>query len=191
MSPNKILVLVGSANDLPFARRIDEFLRKSRFPVKCEYRINSAHRNIEKLLIDVRNYEQSQEKIVYITVVGLSDAMSGIVAGISQSPVIACPPDLEKHGLPKAFSSMMMPQGIAVNLVLMPENAALAAVKILALSDISLKNHVAEYLINMKNAVAKADAELRQKEEQARKQEDMNSIEHLEHEEHVKHTEDA
>jgi len=191
MSPNKILVLVGSANDLPFARRIEEFLRKSRFPVKCEYRINSAHRNIEKLLIDVRNYEQSQEKIVYITVVGLSDAMSGIVAGISQNPVIACPPDLEKHGLPKAFSSMMMPQGIAVNLVPMPENAALAAVKILALSDISLKNHVAEYLINMKNAVAKADAELRQKEEQARKQEDMNSIEHLEHEEHVKHTEDA
>jgi len=191
MSTNKILVLVGSANDLPFARRIEEFLRKSRLPVKCEYRINSAHRNIEKLLSDIRNYEQSEEKIVYITVVGLSDALSGVVAGISQNPVIACPPDLEKHGLPKAFSSMMMPQGIAVSLVPMPENAALAAVKILALSDSSLKSHVAEYLISMKNVVAEAEDEPRQKEEHMREQEHMNRIEPLEHEEPVKHTEDA
>ena len=191
MTEEKIIVLLGSVSDLPFAHRVKDFLRDSKFPVKCVYRINSAHRNMGKLLDDLKIYEQSGDKIVYITIAGLSDALSGVVAGNSQHPVIACPPDLEKHGLPKAFSSMMMPQGIAVNLVLMPENAALAAVKILALSDISLKNHVAEYLINMKNAVAKADAELRQKEEQARKQEDMNSIEHLEHEEHVKHTEDA
>jgi phosphoribosylcarboxyaminoimidazole (NCAIR) mutase len=59
---------------------------------------------------------------------------------------------------------MMMPQGISVGLVPMPENAALMAVKILALSDLSLKTRVAEYLSSLKNAVVEADAELRQKE---------------------------
>lgn len=164
MPLNKIIILVGSANDLPFARRIEGFLDKSRLLVECEYRISSAHRNIEKLLSDIRDYEKSPEKIVYITIVGLSDALSGVVAGISKNPVIACPPDLEKHGLPKAFSSMMMPQGISVSLVPMPENAALTAVKILALSDPSLKIRIAEYLSSLKKAVAEADAELRQKE---------------------------
>ena len=181
MSKNKILVLVGSTSDLSFAHRVEDFLRESRLPVKCEYKISSAHRNIEKLLSDLKSYEQSEDKIVYITMAGLSDALSGVVAGISKNPVIACPPDLEKHGLPKAFSSMMMPQGIAVNLVSMPENAALAAVKILALSDISLRNRVGEYLGKMRNAVTKADAELRQKEEHEREREHIERIEHVEH----------
>jgi len=114
--------------------------------------------------------------------------LSGVVAGISQHPVIACPPDLEKHGLPKAFSSMMMPQGIAVSLVSTPENAALAAVKILALSDLSLKKHVTEYLDKLKDVVAKADADLRKKGKHEREREHIERIEHLEKMEHTEDT---
>jgi len=188
MPKEKIVVLVGSASDLPFAHRVEDFLRESRLRVKCEYRISSAHRNMEKLLNDLKSYEQSEEKIVYITMAGLSDALSGVVAGISQHPVIACPPDLEKHGLPKAFSSMMMPQGIAVSLVSTPENAALAAVKILALSDPSLKKHVAEYLDKLKDVVTKADADLRKKAEHEREREHIERIERLEKTEHIEDT---
>jgi len=188
MSKEKIVVLVGSASDLPFAHRVEDFLRESRFQVKCEYRISSAHRNTEKLLNDVQSYEQTEEKIVYITMAGLSDALSGIVAGISQHPVIACPPDLEKHGLPKAFSSVMMPQGIAVSLVSTPENAALAAVKILALSNPSLKKHVAEYLDKLKDVVTKADADLKKKEKHEREREHIERIERLEKTGHVEDT---
>jgi len=181
MPKNKILVLVGSTSDLPFAYRVEGFLRESRLPVICEYKISSAHRNIEKLLSDLKSYEQSEDKIVYITMAGLSDALSGVVAGISKNPVIACPPDLEKHGLAKAFSSMMMPQGIAVSLVSTPENAAFAAVKILSLADPSLRTVVGEYLDRMRNTVTKADAELRRKEEHEREREHVERIEHLEH----------
>jgi len=191
MPNQKIVVLVGSASDLPFAHRIEDFLQESRFPVTCEYRISSAHRNVEKLLSDLKSYEQSVDRIVYITMAGMSDALSGIVAGLSHQPVIACPPDLEKHGFPKAFSSMMMPKGIAVSLVSMPENAALAAVKILALSDSSLKKRIVEYLHEVKNAVIKADSDLRTKEEHEREREHIERIEHLEHGEHVEHTEDT
>jgi 5-(carboxyamino)imidazole ribonucleotide mutase len=161
MAGGKIVVMLGSASDLSFAHRIGDFLHKSRFQVKCEYRISSAHRNTEKLLNDLKTHEQPEGKIVYITIAGLSDALSGIVAGNSKHPVLACPPDLEKHGFPKAFSSMMMPKGIAVSLVSSPENAALVAVKMLALCDSSLMRRVIEYMSELRSAVAKADADLK------------------------------
>jgi len=164
MPNQKIVVLVGSTSDMPFAHRIRDFLVEARFPVKCEYRVDSAHRNPEKLLVDLKNYEQSKDNIVYITVAGLSDALSSVVAGYTTNPVIACPPDIEKHGLPKIFSSVMTPKGVAVALVPEPENAALAAVKILALSNPSLKKVVQKHREKVRETVAKADIELKKKE---------------------------
>jgi len=161
MAGQKIVIMLGSSSDLSFAHRVGDFLRKSRFLVECEYKISSAHRNTEKLLEDLKTYEQSRVRIVYITIAGLSDALSGIVAGNSNHPVLACPPDLEQHGFPKAFSSMMMPKGIAVSLVVSPENAALVAVKTLALCDSSLMKRVTEYMIEVRSSVAKADSDLK------------------------------
>jgi len=189
MPRQKIVVMVGSASDIPFAHRIGDFLRESRFSVECEYRVSSAHRNPEKLLDDLRGYERSKDSIVYITVAGLSDALSSIVAGSSTSPVIACPPDIEKHGLPKVFSTVMTPKGVAVALVPEPENAALAAVKILALSDSSLKERVQKYREKVRETVVKADAELRRKKAHELEREHIERIEHLEHGEHVEHAE--
>jgi len=191
MVTEKIVILVGSASDISFAHRVEDFLREARFPVRCEYRVGSAHRNVKKLLNDLKSYEQSEAKIVYITVAGLSDALSGVVAGYSKYPVIACPPDVEKHGLSKVFSTMMTPQGVAVSLVPTPENAAFAAAKILALSNPSLKNRINEYIDKMRNAVAKADTEVRGKEEHEREREHIECIEHLEYGEHAEHEEDS
>jgi len=191
MNSSRIVVLVGSTSDLPFAHRVGDFLREARFPVECEYRVNSAHRNIEKLLDDLKSYEQSDAKIVYVTIVGLSDALSGVVAGYVTRPVIACPPDLEKHGLKKAFSTLMMPQGVPVTMVSQPENAALAAVKILALSDPALGSRVSEYIDKMRSVVAKVDEEMQAKEEHEREREHVERIEHRENGEHVEHAEDT
>jgi len=163
MRSQKIVVLVGSVSDLLFAHRIEDFLKNEHFDVKCEYRVGSAHRNPEKLLDDLKGYEQSKDNIVFITVAGLSDALSSVVAGFTTSPVIACPPDIEKHGLPKVFSTVMTPRGVAVALVPEPENAALAALKILALSDSSLKKRIQKYRERVREAVVKADVELRRK----------------------------
>jgi len=190
MLNQKIVVLVGSASDMPFAHRIEDFLVEARFPVKCEYRVSSAHRNPEKLLADLKGYEQSEDNIVYITVAGLSDSLSSVVAGYATNPVIACPPDIEKHGLPKIFSSIMTPKGVAVALVPEPENAALLAAKILALSNPSLKKVVQRYREKVKEAVAKADAELREKKAHEFKREHMEHIERIERMEHGEPAED-
>jgi 5-(carboxyamino)imidazole ribonucleotide mutase len=191
MPNQKIVVLVGSTSDMPFAHRIGDFLTETRFPIKCEYRVDSAHRNPEKLLADLRGYEQSNDNIVYVTVAGLSDTLSSVVAGYTANPVIACPPDVEKHGLPKIFSSVMTPKGVAVALVPEPENAALAAAKILALSNPSLRNAVLKHREKVSEAVVKADAELKKKESHELEREHIERVEHIEHGEHVEHTEDT
>lgn len=164
MAKHRIVILLGSTSDIPFAHRIEDFLKGAGFPISCEYRVSSAHRYPEKLLNDLKSYERSEENIVYITVAGLSDALSAVVAGFSRYPVIACPPDVDKHGLPKIFSSVMTPKGIAVSYVPKPENAALAAAKILALSNSSLARNIKQYLKDAKRSVEKMDAELKSKE---------------------------
>ena len=191
MTNEKIVIMLGSSSDFSFAHHIEDFLREARFQVKLEYLVNSAHRNPEKLLNDIRGYEQSGDSIVFITVAGLSDALSGVVAADSKSPVIACPPDMEKYGYVKMFSTVMTPAGVPVCLASSPENAAFAAVKILALSNVSLMKRVGEYITEMRNAVVKADAEIKSKEVGEREREHIERVEHLTHGEHVEHAEDT
>lgn len=164
MSQEKIVVLMGSKSDYDFAKRIQQFLEKEGFPVKCEFDVASAHKTTKKLLDDLAEYEKSGDNIVFITIAGLSDALSGVVAGYSKFPVIACPPDAEQFGWAKAFSSMMMPKGVAVAFVSNPENAALAAVKILALSNTNLQKKVIEYKKRLEKAIYDAAKEVKRGE---------------------------
>ena len=153
MPEEKIVVLMGSPRDLPFAAKIKDFLKKENFSVSCVYNVASAHRTPEKLLNDMKEYEKRSLKIVYITVAGLSDALSGVVAGSSLNPVIACPPDSEKYGEAKVFSSTAMPKGIPVCYVAKAENAALAAVRFFALSNPELKEKLDKLQQKMVKAV--------------------------------------
>ena len=145
MKKMKIVVLMGSPRDLPFASKIKAFLEKEKLSISCVYNVASAHRTPEKLLNILKENEKSGDAIVYVTVAGLSDALSGVVAGSPLSTVLACPPDSDKHGGAKVFSSTAMPKGIPVAFVAKPENAALLAVRIFAMSDLKLKRSLSEY----------------------------------------------
>lgn len=161
MVRKRLVIVMGSKSDLAFAERIGNFLKEEGFPLRCEYTIASAHRSPELLLDKLKSYEKSGDNIVYITVAGLSDALSGIVSGYTKYPVIACPPDFEKHGWPKAFSSIMMPKGVAVLFTPKPENAALAAAKILGLTDSSLQACIERYRLKNKERVIKSDRKVK------------------------------
>lgn len=185
MPKQKIIIIMGSSSDLPFAHRIEDFLIENRIPIKCEYTVSSAHRNPEKLLQDLQRYEQSQDNIVFITVAGLSDALSGVVAGYTANPVISCPPDFKTYQWGKLFSSVVTPKGVPVAFVAEPENAALAAARILALSDSSLKKAVGRYRDTAREAVVKADNELKRKKAHELEREHLERVEHELHGEHA------
>ena len=161
MSKEKIIILMGSPRDLQFAAKIKDFLKKEKFSVVPIFNVASAHRTPEKLLKDLKDYEESNKNIVYITVAGLSDALSGVVAGFTRFPVIACPPDSEKYGAAKVFSSTAMPKGIPVAYVVKPENAALTAIRILALENSELKEQLNKFKQKMTKSVYEGAEEVK------------------------------
>jgi 5-(carboxyamino)imidazole ribonucleotide mutase len=172
MPEEKIVVLMGSPRDFSFAAKIKDFLKKEKLSISCVYNVASAHRTPEKLLNDLKENEKSGASIVYITVAGLSDALSGVVAGSTLCPVIACPPDSDKHGSAKIFSSTAMPKGIPVAYVAKPENAALAAIRIFALTNPELK----EQLNKLKQKMTKAVYDGAQEVKKITKKKDFNRL---------------
>lgn len=159
-----MVVFMGSKSDFPFAKRIGDFLAKEGFSLKCEYNVASAHKTSDFLIRKVTEYEQSGDDLVYITIAGLSDALSGVIAGSTRHPVIACPPDFEKYGWSKIFSSVMTPTGVPVIFAATPENAALAALRILAFNNPSLCEEIERFQTKKKNEVTRADEEIRGRE---------------------------
>lgn len=138
-----ILIVMGSKSDLKFAEKIGEKLKF--FGVNFEYEVASAHKTPEKVLRIVKR----EDVDLFITVAGRSNALSGMIDANTVKPVIACPPYSDKFAGMDVLSSLRMPSGVAPLVVLEPENAAIAAVKILALKDENLKKKIKDYQ-NMK-----------------------------------------
>ncbi|MEM4255233.1 MAG: AIR carboxylase family protein [Candidatus Norongarragalinales archaeon] len=149
---NRVYILMGSKSDLPNAEKVGETLKE--FGVEYDIRVASAHRTPAKVMGIVE--EVDNEAVVLVGVVGLSNALSGMLAGISTLPVITLPTTPED-----VMASLRMPPGVAHATVLDPKNAALMAVKILALQDASLKKKVREFLSAQQERIEKSDAEVR------------------------------
>lgn len=133
-------IIMGSKADLPFARRIAAALAE--FGVAFELRVASAHKSVAHLLKLLAAYETGGQVAAYITVAGRSNALSGLVDAQVSAPVIACPPYSEAFAGADIYSSLRMPRGVAPLVVLEPEAAALAAAKIVGLSEPAVRARV-------------------------------------------------
>lgn len=153
---NKVIVIMGSKADLDWSKKIANALEK--FEIKVIMRIASAHKIPLKCLDLIKEYEK--DNVVFITVAGRSNALSGFSDAQTHCPVIACPPYSDKFGGNDIYSSIRMPSGVAPMLVSEPENAALAAAKILSLSDEKLKEKVINYQNKMKETLLSDDKEV-------------------------------
>lgn len=135
-----VVLILGSPSDKSWSDPITAAL--DRFAVPWELRIASAHKTPQHLLALLAHYEADPRRKVYITVAGRSNALSGFVDAQVAAPVIACPPASDKFGGADLYSSLRMPSGVAPAVVLEPENAALLAVKVLALGDEVLRERI-------------------------------------------------
>ena len=160
VTKDKVILIMGSSSDEEFTKPIRATLKKLGIP--CELRVSSAHKTPHKLLEMLKEYESTGDRIVYITVAGRSNALSGLVDANTQHPVIACPPQSEKFGGADIYSSLRVPSGVAPLVVLEPESAALAAAKILALSNSEIRDKVLNYQESMRSKVELDDKKLRE-----------------------------
>ena len=149
----KAVIVMGSERDLDFSREIAKYLKL--LGVAYEFRVASAHKSPEKVLEIIKEFQN--EKIVYITVAGRSNALSAFVDANSSKPVIACPPYSETYSGVDIFSSLRVPSGIGSVVTIEPEGAAIATAKIFALEDTVTAEAVKNYQASKKKELEKAN----------------------------------
>ncbi|MHB9032945.1 MAG: AIR carboxylase family protein [Anaerolineae bacterium] len=154
----RVVVMMGSKADLEFAQKVAAQLDV--FGVAHTMRVASAHKSVAHLLKIIEELKAGSEPVVLVTIAGRSNALSGMVDANIPFPVIACPPPSTAFGGVDIYSSLRMPSGVAPMVVTEPENAALAAAKILGLSDPGVRDKVLGFQKSMTDAVVSADGSL-------------------------------
>jgi 5-(carboxyamino)imidazole ribonucleotide mutase len=131
----KVLIICGSKSDLSIAVEAGKFLEANKVPY--ELQIASAHREPEK----VKDIVKKSDADVFIAIAGLSAALPGFIASLTDKPVIGVPVNVKLDGLDALLSTMQMPSGVPVATVGIDnaKNAAHLAIRILKLKYPDLK----------------------------------------------------
>jgi len=153
----KVVIIMGSKSDMDWSEQIADTLDE--LGIDSVMRIASAHK-VPFKAVDIIN-EYKDEQVVYITVAGRSNALSGFVDAQTEKPVIACPPYSSKFAGADIFSSLRMPSGVCPMVVMGTEQAGLAAAKMLALTDEDLQERIKEYQEENRKQIDKDDEEVR------------------------------
>lgn len=123
-------IIAGSKTDEPIVKKITSVLDELKIAYKAEYA--SAHREPDK----VSQIVKKSDAKVFICVAGLSAALPGFVASITDKPVIGVPVSAALGGLDALLSCAQVPKGVPVATVGIDngQNAAYLAKRILALA---------------------------------------------------------
>lgn len=126
---NVVVILSGSPSDEWFIHKLRTELRNKNI-VSLEH-VCSAHKKTKQLLTILDGYNNSLRNVIYITVAGRSNALSGVVACNVDGVVIACPPLSDKDDLMVNINStLQMPSNVPVMTILEPKNVAIACQRI-------------------------------------------------------------
>ncbi|MBT3570022.1 MAG: AIR carboxylase family protein [Opitutae bacterium] len=124
----KVVLILGSTSDEGHAQKITSSLDE--FGIAWDQHVASAHKQPRKVL-EILDANANEESLVYVTIAGRSNALSGFVAANSEFPTIGCPPFSDKVDmLVNIHSTLQMPSNTPVLTVLDPGNCALAIKRI-------------------------------------------------------------
>ncbi len=154
---------MGSTSDLPILKKAADFLEQMEVPF--EMNALSAHRTPAQVEDFARNASARGLKVV-IAAAGMAAALPGVIAAMTSLPVIGVPISSTLSGTDALLSIVQMPPGIPVATVGINGalNAAILAVKILALSDAELAARLDTYSSSLSQKIVKANEELAQLE---------------------------
>jgi len=148
-----VVILAGSDSDAAHIDKLTTSFRKYEIPF--EVRIASAHKQGEKLLQLIGEYDALNGPIVYIAVAGGTDALSGTSSHVSVRPTISCPPD----GL--NMSCLTNPPGSSNAFIQRPENAARFVAQMFSYVNPKCREVIACERTNKISGLEKADEEFR------------------------------
>ena len=157
----KAAVIMGSTSDLPIAEKAIQTLKE--YGIEAEVRVLSAHRCPN----EAREFASSARESGFsciIALAGMAAHLAGAMAANTTLPVIGVPCSGAKlDGMDALLSTVQMPSGIPVATVAVDggKNAALLAVQIMAVSDAELAQKLDEARTRERDAVLRADEEVR------------------------------
>lgn len=149
----KIGVIMGSKSDLPTMNECVDILKD--FGVEYEIKIVSAHRT-PNLMFDYAKEAKKRGLEVIVAGAGGAAHLPGMVASLTDLPVIGVPIESKiLKGIDSLLSIVQMPGGVPVATVAIggAKNAALLAIKILALKNEKLAEKIVEYRENMERMI--------------------------------------
>lgn len=136
----KAFFFLGSKTDLDHANKMVDGLKE--WGIESEVVVASAHK-VPVKVANIIEENNKKEDIVYMTIAGRSNALSGVVAANSVHPVLACPPHKDKDDyMVNIHSTLQMPSDTPVLTIVDTGNAVLSIAKIFALKDAALREKV-------------------------------------------------
>lgn len=162
MATKKVAVIMGSDSDLPTVKKALEELKAYGVPYEC--RIMSAHRT-PAAAAEFSAGAKDNGFGVIICAAGMAAHLAGVAAAYTTLPVIGIPCSSKNFdGLDALLATVQMPSGIPVATVAVDgaKNAAILAVQILALSDDSLADKLADAKKTMQEQIAEKDKKLQE-----------------------------
>lgn len=148
MSKEKILVgiIMGSKSDLSTMQEAAKVLED--FTVSYEIKIVSAHRT-PQLMVEYATTAKLRGLEIIIAGAGGAAHLPGMTASLTTLPVIGVPVESRTlKGIDSLLSIVQMPAGVPVATMAIgnARNAALMAIRILAIKDEVLANKLEEYM---------------------------------------------
>ncbi|MEG2001668.1 MAG: 5-(carboxyamino)imidazole ribonucleotide mutase [Clostridia bacterium] len=153
----KIAIIMGSTSDYEAMKKACEVL--DTFAIPYEKKVVSAHRTPE-LMFDFAKTAKDNGFSVIIAGAGGAAHLPGMVASMTVLPVIGVPVQSRAlNGLDSLLSIVQMPFGVPVATVGINQsgNAALLAIKMLAIEDEMLTRKLEKFMENQKESVLKSE----------------------------------
>jgi 5-(carboxyamino)imidazole ribonucleotide mutase len=154
-------IVMGSDSDWPTMRAAAEAVEE--FGVGYEADVVSAHRMPEEML-DYGRSAAGRGLAVLIAGAGGAAHLPGMLAAVTPLPVVGVPVPLKQlDGLDSLLSIVQMPAGVPVATVAIgnARNAGLLAVRILAATDASLRDKMADFQAALRDAAHAKGAAIR------------------------------
>lgn len=146
---DKVAIIMGSISDRKTMEKAVEVLEE--FGISYEMKVLSAHRSPDLLFEYVAQVEEKGFKVI-IAGAGGAAHLPGVIASKTLLPVIGVPIETKVlGGLDSLLSIVQMPGGVPVATMGIgnAKNAALMAVRILAIHNLDIKRKLENYVKDM------------------------------------------
>lgn len=156
-----VSVIMGSTSDLPVMQKACAYFDELEIPF--EVHALSAHRT-PRQVEEFASHAAGRGIKVIIAAAGMAAHLGGVIASLTNLPVIGVPIRSSFDGLDALLAIVQMPPGIPVATVGVNGalNAAVLASQILALSDVDINQRVAAYKDSLSSKIVKANEELKE-----------------------------